>query len=181
MHLFGSIRGEYKICCFAEYAPNSPILGTYDDSIDSVWNGDTLKKIRKDFLKGNEIPACEHACFSKEKLGSQSHRQIMNKNYGHLQHLQDATNSDGSIDNYPIYLDVRFGNTCNFRCRMCGPESSTSWYKEKSSDLKYPIDKYTDNTTFWENIDIIAPSIRDVYFAGGEPLFKKAIINYLNI
>jgi len=183
MHLFGSIRGEYKICCFAEYAPNSPILGTYKDSIDSVWNGDTLKKIRKDFLLGNEIPACEHACFNKEKLGSQSHRQIMNKNYEHLQYLQDATNSDGSIDNYPIYLDVRFGNTCNFRCRMCGPHSSTSWYKEMPSDLKYPIDKYTDNTTFWENIDIIAPSIRDVYFAGGEPFVQEGhykLLEYLN-
>lgn len=173
MHLFGSIRGEYKVCCFAEYAPDSPILGTSDDEINSVWNGEPLKQIRSDFLQGNSIPACEHACYSKEKLGGQSHRQIMNNNYKHLQYLQEKTNSDGSIENYPSYLDVRFGNTCNFRCRMCGPHSSTSWYKEMPSELKYPLDSYTNSSVFWKNIDKIAPSIQDIYFAGGEPFVQE--------
>lgn len=173
MHLFGSIRGEYKICCFAEYAPDSPILGTSTDPIDSVWNGNALKSIRKNFLEGNKIPACEYSCYNKERLGSQSHRQIMNANYKHLQYLQESTKEDGFLANYPVYLDVRFGNTCNFRCRMCGPHSSTSWYKEMPSELKYPIDKYTDNDTFWKNIDKIAPSIQDIYFAGGEPFVQE--------
>jgi len=182
MHLFGSIRGEYKVCCFAEYAPNTPILGKHNDDINSVWNGDPLKQIRKDFLAGNTVPACEYACFSKEKLGGQSHRQIMNKNYSHLAYLQDMTQTDGSLDTFPIYLDVRFGNVCNFRCRMCGPESSTSWYKEMPSELKKPLDSYTNNETFWKNIDIIAPHLRDIYFAGGEPLVQEGhykLLTYL--
>lgn len=182
IHLFGSIRGDYKVCCFAEYSPDSPVLGKYDDHIDNIWNGDLLRKIRRDFLDDKIIPACEHACYSKEKLGSQSHRQIMNATYEHLHYLQNNTEIDGSISNYPVYLDVRFGNTCNFRCRMCGPASSTSWYKEMPSDLKHPIDKYTDNITFWENIDKIAPSIKDIYFAGGEPLVQEGhykLLEYL--
>jgi len=181
-HLFGAINGEYKICCFSEYW--SPVLGNHLDEIDDVWNGDAYKQVRRDFLQGKKIPACEKACYEKERLGSQSHRQNINENYAHFQKLQELTRPDGSIKNYPVYLDVRFGNTCNFRCRMCGPNDSTSWYKEKPSEggkqFRKPIDKYTDNETFWLNIDKIAPNILEVYFAGGEPFVQDGHYKLLN-
>lgn len=177
-HLFGAINGEYKICCFSEYW--SPVLGNYLDEIDDVWNGEAYKQLRKDFLQGKKIAACEKACYEKERLGSQSHRQIINENYAHFQKLQKFTQPDGSIKNYPVYLDVRFGNTCNFRCRMCGPDASTSWYKERPSKFKKPIDTYTDNETFWKNIDKIAPSILEIYFAGGEPFVQDGHYKLLN-
>ena len=34
MNLFGSISGEYKLCCFSEYAPDGLTLGTYDQEIE---------------------------------------------------------------------------------------------------------------------------------------------------
>ena len=46
------------------------------------------------------------------------------------ENLFDKTNPDGSVKNPPIYLDFRFGNLCNFSCRMCGSYASSSWVKE---------------------------------------------------
>lgn len=182
MHLFGTISGEYKVCCFAEYAPEVSVLGTHKDTFTDVWNGEAYRKIRKSFLEGKNVPECEWACFNKEKLGSKSHRQIMNENYKDLAVLQSMTEDDGSLNSFPVYLDVRFGNTCNFRCRMCGPESSTSWYREMPTSLKGAIDKYTDNEVFWNNIDYISTHLRDIYFAGGEPFVQDGhykLLNYL--
>lgn len=182
MNLFGSISGEYKLCCFSEYAPDGLTLGTYDQEIDSVWNGEVMRRARKDLLEGNPVPDCEWACFNKEQLGSKSNRQIVNEKYQDLWELQASTLEDGSIKNYPTYLDVRFGNLCNFTCRMCGPHSSTSWYKEYPIHTNKAIDHYTDNDTFWENIDKIAPSIQEVYFAGGEPFVQEGhykLLTYL--
>ena len=182
MNLFGSISGEYKLCCFSEYAPNSVTLGTYDQEIDAVWNGEAMKKIRKDLLEGNPVPDCEWACYNKEQLGSESARQIVNHRYQDLWKLQASTLDDGFIKTYPTYLDVRFGNLCNFTCRMCGPHSSTSWYKEEPIHTNKAIDHYTDNETFWKNIDKIAPWIQEVYFAGGEPFVQEGhykLLTYL--
>ena len=28
------------------------------------------------------------------------------------------------------YIDFRFSNLCNFKCRTCGPDLSSSWYED---------------------------------------------------
>ena len=45
-------------------------------------------------------------------------------------YLFDKTENDGSLKSPPIYLDFRFGNLCNFSCRICGSDASSSWVKE---------------------------------------------------
>lgn len=173
IHLYGNILGEYKVCCFADYVPDTEILGTYQDSITDVWNNKNYQHIRKSFLKGNIPLQCEQACYSKEYTGNVSSRQISNKKYSQYATLQNNTNSSGIVTHTPPYLDIRFGNLCNFKCRTCGPDASTSWYKEYP-DFRYKkaIDNYTNNTIFWDSLDNIASSIEHVYFAGGEPFVQ---------
>lgn len=189
LHMFGTIRGEYRLCCHAEYKQPNIQLGTSDQSLTDVWNGEPLKKVRKDMLEGKIPSECIQACYNKEKLGDKSARISSNVKYHHWSRLQKLTKADGSIPTKPIYLDIRFGNLCNFRCRMCGPDASTSWYKEaKELDLlpdyeeTKPIDKYTKNQIFWESLDEVAPHLLDVYFAGGEPFVQDGhykLLNYL--
>ena len=54
--MFGTIRGEYRLCCHAEYKQPNIQLGTSDQSLTDVWNGEPLKKVRKDMLEG-KIPS----------------------------------------------------------------------------------------------------------------------------
>ena len=32
------------------------------------------------------------------------------------------------VEDMPAYLDIRFGNLCNLKCRMCGSWASNQWF-----------------------------------------------------
>ena len=149
MHIFGSLSGNFYLCCHAEYVAGTKIMGTYKQSLANIWNSEDYKQVRLNFLKNNIPIECIHACYDKETQGSSSNRLSVNQRFQKYAYIQNKTNADGSIDNTPTYLDIRFGNLCNFKCRMCGPYASTSWYKD-SEDPKWSktIDYFTDNEDF---------------------------------
>jgi organic radical activating enzyme len=168
VHMHGNIKGNYKVCCFSEDHPS--ILGTKDTTLMDVWHGEPYKELRSKFLN-NEIPEqCKAPCYDKESLGvTTSPRQNSNTKWKRYEYLQKTI-----LPESPIYLDFRFGNICNFRCRTCGPMASTSWIKEarelfgnKNAKL---LDNWTNNEHLWNALEIIYPNIETVYFAGGEPL-----------
>ena len=39
--------------------------------------------------------------------------------------VKQAIENDGVVNDSPVYLDLRFGNKCNLKCRMCDPLFST--------------------------------------------------------
>ena len=127
-------------------------------------------------LSGNIPEMCKKTCYDIEDLGGESNRQQVNKRFGKFAKLQYYTNKDGSVNNNTIYLDIRFGNKCNFKCRICGPFASSAWFKDaqKISEFKNSPkqleDYYTDSQDFWEYLQKIKKSVKCFYFAGGEPL-----------
>ena len=191
IHLHGNITGDYKVCCFSEGAAGPKLelgtLGNYKEPINEVWNNDNYKKIRKDFLEGNIPPQCQKPCYDREIQGGYSHRQEMNYKWEDYHYLQkpDFTKETGYLNRPPIYLDIRFGNICNFRCRMCGSFASSKWAKEKEELLIdrgfkqkerkiHPItDLWTDNDVLWKDLKELLPHIEEIYFAGGEPLMQQ--------
>ena len=154
IHLYGDVQGQYKLCChIASPAYN---MGSYQEPISSIFNNEKYKKIRTQMLSGNIPEMCKKTCYDIEDLGGESNRQQVNKRFGKFAKLQDYTNKDGSVNNNPIYLDIRFGNKCNFKCRICGPFASSAWFKDaqKISEFKNSPkqleDYYTDSQDFWE-------------------------------
>ena len=177
IHLHGDIRGDYALCCHTDSYKEPRRSGHVGDTPLQVWNNDYMRKVRKDFLQGVYPPECS-VCYDKESIGVRSHRQIVNKDYKRYKVLQDKTKEDGSIVTPPIYIDIRFGNTCNFRCRMCGTDASTSWFKERhlgfgSQNVKPFVDEWTNNEEFWTDFEKIIPYIEVMYFAGGEPFVQE--------
>ena len=88
-------------------------------------------------LKGEFHPSCIR-CKLQHEAGMDSRasweRSIWKK---HLteESARDITQEDGTIDtaNVPItYTDLRFGNLCNLKCRMCGPTDSNQWYDDQA-------------------------------------------------
>lgn len=183
IHLHGNINGDFKVCCFVEGEESARTIGNYQQPLLDIFNGDQLNSVRKAFLKGDIPTECDKVCYSKERLGDTSNRISKNQEYKKWADIQNSTDKDGSVSHPPIYLDIRFGNLCNFKCRMCGPESSTSWYRESDSwTEKKAIDRYTNNEIFWDSLEDVAPTLVDVYFAGGEPFVQDGhykLLNYL--
>ena len=180
-HIFGGLLGNYHLCCHAEYQESAPILGPASHSISQVWNAEPLKKVRKQFLKGDMPAVCKKVCYDREAIGVKSNRISVNERFENQKHLQDRTEKDGSLPSMPTYMDIRFGNLCNFKCRMCGPESSTSWYKDSKLSFSKTIDPYTKNNALWEDMPNIIPHLTDVYFAGGEPFVQDGHYKLLQL
>jgi len=168
-------------CCMGE--SNKPLGTTDSESILSMMNSEEYKKLRLNMLNGVKSEECKR-CYDIESYGSWSLRQSQNTVRGKASlDLVEATKSDGSIDTFKLkYLDIRFSNICNMKCRSCGPEFS-SLHAQEYADKKWT----KEHLKIWFNMDDIVsscnenqllmeklkPYLKDteeVYFAGGEAL-----------
>lgn len=156
-------------------------------TLAEVWNSDYMKTVRLQMLN-NEIPASCTKCFEEESKGIVSKRQWETnvwKERIDVNSIVDRTESDGSLPVDIPYFDLRLGNLCQLKCIMCSPHDSSSWIKEwkaqypkyKTIELKqdqhWNIDfDYTwyKKSGFLEEMQQQAHNIRELYFAGGEPL-----------
>jgi MoaA/NifB/PqqE/SkfB family radical SAM enzyme len=93
-----------------------------------------------------------------------------------------------TVDAKPlIFLDLKLGNICNLKCRICGSWSSSTYAVEELNAMNRDEDKKSsyhylmlqkgawprDNPQFWEEIDQIIDQIRYIEFTGGEPFMIK--------
>ena len=93
-----------------------------ENSVEDLMNNDYFNKLRLDMLNGVKNKNCSD-CYNLEERTGHSYRQDFNQNYDEHFAKIFETNEDGSLDNFEmIYLDFRFSNLCNFKCRSCRPE-----------------------------------------------------------
>jgi sulfatase maturation enzyme AslB (radical SAM superfamily) len=136
-----------------------------------------MKQVRLNMLKGKKCKQCVR-CYEKEKYGHDSLRTRSNKDWlaKHWDKVE-KTNADGSLDDlHIVYLDFRFSNVCNLRCRYCGPELSSNWFSDavKSTFNITPTEKIIqirkDVDGFMEEFEPMLEHIEQIYWAGGEPI-----------
>jgi hypothetical protein len=170
VHIYGDLKGDYRVCCFSSQSANKDFtLGTNEEKLLEVWHGENYINIRQQFLNDIIPEQCKKACYDKETLGvAQNPKHNANTKWGSYGYLQNTLKPPP-----PIFIDIRFGNICNFRCRTCGPTASTSWIKESkllfnSKEAKIQ-DNWINNNNLWDALEDIYPTIDTVYFAGGEP------------
>lgn len=178
VHLNIIPRGKVYPCCmttdFTGYAGD---LTT--QTIEEVWNSDYMKSIRVQMLNGEEPKMCSR-CFESERSSGHSSRLNHNNHFNSkLKEIPIITQTDGTVENVDLkYWDFRFSNLCNYKCRTCGPEYSSSWIPEarafgwtdeKANDKVININSVDD----YANVDFLKkyiPIVEKIYFAGGEPL-----------
>ena len=128
VHQYGDLSGKYGLCCFTLNHDNN-LFGENLSPLEA-FNSSHMKQVRLAMLNGDYVKDCK-VCYDWESNGVSSHRQRMNSNFLLILNLYSKTEKDGSLNTPPIYLDFRFGNLCNFKCRMCGSYASSSWAKEE--------------------------------------------------
>ena len=163
------------------------VMNLQHSTISEVWNSDYMKSVRLQMLAG-EIPTSCTKCFEEEAKGIVSKRQwetqIWNDRID-VSGIIKSTNDDGSLAVNIPYFDLRLGNLCQLKCIMCSPHDSSAWIKEwkvqypkyktieLQQDQSWNVDfDYTwyQKGTFLEDMRLHASNIRELYFAGGEPL-----------
>ena len=192
MHIATNSTGNLRVCCNAVptkgyiYKSDGNPYKLFRDDINEAWHSKTYKNIRQDFLNGNKPEICER-CFREEDAGLKSARQSANEQWG--TECSMTTTPEMDIR----YVDLRLGNLCNLKCRMCNPYSSSIWAKEwnkvvteeeqisqdevtRLAQLDWPTKDKT-----WDNIKEILPSVEMIYFTGGEPtltLEQMSLLEY---
>lgn len=156
-----------------------------------AWNTDYMKHVRTTMLNG-EIPKSCNRCFKEEDSGFSSKR-LWETNYWmdegiNVSQLIENTSEDGTVPDKLVYLDLRLGHTCQLKCVMCSPHDSSKWVTEQQKvypTYQHPtLQKYMswdpsfnnqwyEKPEFWDQIYEQIPNIKQVYFAGGEPLMIK--------
>ena len=163
--------------------------GTIDDykpvSLKEHWNSPYMMDIRKKLMAGEKIPQCD-VC-NDSILSSSTYRQwftgfLFNDK---IDQCFEETDEDGRTTMEPISFDYRYSNLCNFKCRMCGEQLSSSWETEKKKhnlwtpeqqpfmvpENKKIIEKFQKEVVeeeFWEYIK--SGTVEELYWVGGEPL-----------
>ena len=172
--------GTVRPCCLAddEIVNNDGHkfeLATADFS--SIQNSNHMREIRSDFLAGQRSDTCRK-CWNEEDAGRTSKRMHTLDRLKHV--LRD---DEWTTDAKPLmFLDLKLGNICNLKCRICGSWSSSQFATEEISFLPRAEQKSShaykmlragawpkENEHFWQQIDSVLSDIRYIEFTGGEP------------
>lgn len=201
-------NGDIRVCCQAQHGPTGGIL---KDESGIVYNAKTSnlrearnsplsKEIRKTMIEGKWHSECVR-CQTETAAGMQSRQHYENiiwidRGVFSWEELLKNTKEDGSIDTEEIdctFYDVRFGNLCNLKCRMCGPTDSSQWYNDQvklwgpqykdshgTVDLvlndkgkyipKNDVYNWHESESYWNQMDQQILQITKLYIVGGEPL-----------
>ena len=197
-HTYLSPQTERRLCCasrepaqnFRQYIDTKDGTNKYKpQTLEKWWNGDHMRRIRRQMMAGKAPSECE-VC-EKKLLNTDVYRDY----FWHLfQHKYDEamrkTARTGHTAMKPVSWDYRFGNLCNFKCRMCGPMLSSQWETEARSEgqiepwmeksVKQEIE-YFQRTVAEEEFSnaVENHNIEEIYWVGGEPLMYEQHWRYM--
>ena len=172
--------GTVRPCCLADDelvddAGNKFSLLTADFA--DIQNSQAMTQLRKQFLAGEQPKTCRK-CWNEERAGRTSKRMHTLDRMKHM-----GISDEWTQDAKPImFLDLKLGNICNLKCRICGSWSSSQFATEELNDISPENKKKSfpyqmlragawprENEQFWREIDQCLTDIRYIEFTGGEP------------
>ena len=177
-----SPMGTTRPCCMAHDEITDENGKKYDlneTNIEVVYHSRYMQNLREQFRAG-EKPATCRRCWEEEAAGRDSKRIHSQVRLKELYKQVDWANND---PDQLWFVDLKLGNICNLKCRICGSWSSSKWAEEELAympDLKNKKEHiaYTwlkqgawprKTTTFWDNMKALLPNIKYFEFTGGEP------------
>jgi radical SAM protein with 4Fe4S-binding SPASM domain len=166
IHLYANPDGSVLPCCIGDH--NNPLGNIQNNTIKEIWSNDAFKSLRHRMLTGKRSPECS-ACYHSEDNGVNSFRQTVNRDYADV--IPNINDNNPEMD--LKYLDIRWSNICNFKCRSCSSTYSSSWAQEDGKKDIVIFAGGEDNDALYEQILPYVGNLREIYFAGGEPLLME--------
>lgn len=172
--------GTVRPCCLAddELLDDSGTKFTLlNADFGAIQNSNSMRSLREQFLAGEKPQTCRK-CWMEERAGRTSKRMHTLDRMKHM-----GISSDWTAAAKPLmFLDLKLGNICNLKCRICGSWSSSQFAAEEIAQLppeeKKKSHAYSmlragawpqENPQFWSEIDSVLNDIRYIEFTGGEP------------
>jgi MoaA/NifB/PqqE/SkfB family radical SAM enzyme len=176
-----SPTGNFRPCCIYTGGFLADEDGTLFDvrknTVEQVMNSNAMQKLRNEFKQGKRPSGCE-SCWKEEDAGNKSKRQHMWEKVptvGQMCLQKDIIK--------PIFLDLKLGNICNLKCRICWAGSSSQWAAELIKTDPGSEKKWRrvlregawprEDNVFFKSLEGALPHVKFFEITGGEPLMIK--------
>jgi MoaA/NifB/PqqE/SkfB family radical SAM enzyme len=177
--------GTVRPCCLAIdeiLDDNGNKFKLAESDFQQIQDSDHIRQLRQDFLDGKQPQTCRR-CWQEERAGRTSKRM---HTLDRLKHM--GISEEWTADAKPLmFLDLKLGNICNLKCRICGSWSSSTFATE---ELNFIIDREEKKTSFhyqmlrdgawprnsdnfWHQLDAHMSEVRYIEFTGGEPFMIR--------
>jgi len=183
--------GTVRPCClFRQEVVNNDgekyVLGSA--TLEDIRNSNYMQQIRQQFIDAQQPTECNR-CWSEEAAGRTSKRMHS------LIRLNEILQNESIWSNNAkdlSFVDLKLGNICNLKCRICGSWSSSSYATEelKFTNVQHKKDSFhysmlskgawpRHNPQFWQGLYTNAKQIRYLEFTGGEPFMIREHFDFL--
>ena len=183
--------GRLHLCCESQHNfsfDTEQLKLNKIESIEKWFNGAYLTKVRQAMIDGKPLKECEFCYKSEKKYG---HSSRLGNNQKYFEKHNDI--HEASIKK----IDMKLGNKCNLKCKMCFPYASSELWKEWK-ELGWNTDDPNDNTSWkyydgyfeedysWPKDKTNLDKIKDVvvkskiiHVTGGEPTINPELYQLL--
>ena len=149
------------------------------------------KQERKEMLEGKQCVGCNY-CWNVENMGPDfvSDRHIRSGSIYNEERLNEVKLKPWDFNVNPEYIEISFGNECNFRCGYCHPKASSRYYNEIRQHGPYDMVKnhrcdvdwfrvYEEDSNpyvraWWKWWPEVSKTLNILRVTGGEPTIQKS-------
>ena len=172
-------------------APHRIPLSEIATDSSALHNTKQKKEERREMLAGGKPSGCNY-CWNIEALGDDliSDRKERNASIYTPERFEQIKSGSWDQNINPQYIEISFGNECNFKCGYCHPKHSSSYYKEIKDHGPYTMVKNHRNDIDWFKIfeeetnpyveawwrwwPEVRKTLTILRITGGEPLLQQS-------
>ena len=175
------------------YHPKPHKISLDEIAIDpsALHNTEQKKLERLEMLNGGKPSGCQY-CWNIEALGENyvSDRKERNSTIYTPERFEEIKTGPWDQNINPEYIEISFGNECNFKCGYCHPKHSSSYHKEIKDFGPYDMVKnhrndinwfkvYEEETNpyveaWWRWWPEVSKTLNILRITGGEPLLQQS-------
>ena len=187
INLSTDVNGSLRPCCkFAQPDTSNEyqLPNMKEGSLDILWNDQRFQNLRQAFLDGKKPKECQ-SCWDEEAAGINSFRVQFAKD----KKINTSTMLfEPIVSSGPRAMDLKLNNVCNLKCRICGPQASSTFLKEYQEQFNVIV----EGSDYWISNKILGTSNEEVInkwaedlihleITGGEPMASPENIKVLDL
>ena len=172
-------------------APHKIDVTEIQDNPSALHNTTQKKQERREMLEGKKPSGCQY-CWNIECMGSDyiSDRHLRSTSICSEERINEVRFNPPDFNVSPEYVEISFGNECNFRCGYCHPKASSRYYNEIKQYGPYDMVKNHRNDidwfkiyeeddnpyveAFWKWWPELSKTLNILRITGGEPTIQKS-------
>lgn len=181
------VNGSLRPCCkFAQpdISNEYQLPNMKEGNLDILWNDTRFQNLRQAFLDGKRPKECR-SCWDEEAAGMPSFRVQWS--------IDKKVDTTGMVfepiaTSGPRAMDLKLNNVCNLKCRICGPQASSTFLKEYQERLNVTL----EGSDYWISNKILGTANEEVInkwaedlvhleVTGGEPMASPENIKILDL